>query len=118
MASTRRTKTTPAVSVPAPAVTGRGGASYSVLLEPYLTEKSSILAERGQYTFLVHLKAEKIQIARAITERYQVHPVRVWVLRTPGKHVRHGRTTGWRSGVKKAIVTLADGETMPFGVRT
>ncbi|MDO8463101.1 MAG: 50S ribosomal protein L23 [bacterium] len=91
---------------------------YPVLLEPYLTEKSSILAELGQYTFLVHGKSEKVQIARAIADRYHVHPVQVRIMRTTGKRVQHGRTTGWRSGVKKAVITLTAGETMPFGVRT
>ena len=88
-----------------------------MLLEPYLTEKSSRLAELGQYTFLVHPHAEKVQIARAVAAKYQVHPRRVAIVRTPGKLVRYGKTQGRRSDVKKAIITLTKGERIPFGVK-
>jgi len=90
----------------------------SVLVRPHLTEKSSVLAERRQYTFLVTPDAEKISIARDVAARYGVHPVRVHIIRLPGKHVRYGKIAGQRSGVKKAIVTLKEGEKLPFGVKT
>jgi large subunit ribosomal protein L23 len=89
-----------------------------VLVRPHLTEKSSILAERGQYTFIVLPSAEKVAIARAVATRYGVHPVRVAIVHLPGKSVRYGKTVGRRSGVKKAIVTLKNGEKIPFGVKT
>ena len=94
------------------------GADRDVLVAPYLTEKSSVLAEMHQYTFLVRFDAEKTTVARAIAQRFGVHPTRVRIVRTHGKIVRSGRTVGHRSGIKKAIVTLRDGETIPFGVRT
>lgn len=93
-------------------------AERGVLIAPYLTEHASVLADRGQYTFLVHRGAEKTAIARAITARYGVHPVRVATIRVRGKVVRTGRTTGRRSDRKKAIVTLRAGEKIPFGVKT
>ena len=92
--------------------------THGVLIEPYLTEKSSTLAERGTYTFLVAPDAEKVQIARAIAERYGVHPVHVRIIRMSGKHVRFGRTDGWRSARKKALITLQSGESIPFGARS
>jgi len=96
----------------------RTGASARVLIAPYLTEKTSALAERHQYTFLVTDHAEKRSIARAVAERYRVRPIRVAIVRISGKTVRYGRTTGRRSGVKKAIVTLPADQHIPFGVKT
>lgn len=89
-----------------------------VLVRPHLTEKSSVLAEAGQYTFLVTPDAEKISIARAVAARYAVHPIAVHIINLPGKRVRYGKTSGQRSGIKKAIVTLKAGEKIPFGVKT
>lgn|GEM_PF-220779 len=96
----------------------RRGDGEFVLVRAHLTEKSSVLAERGQYTFVVASGAEKVAIARAVAARYGVHPVRVAIVRLPGKRVRYGKTAGRRSGVKKAIVTLKSGETIPFGVKS
>lgn len=89
-----------------------------ILLTPHLTEKSSALAERRQYTFLVPLHAEKGSVAAAVAERYGVRPVRVAIVRTIGKTVRYGRSVGRRSATKKAIVTLPEGKSIPFGVKT
>ena len=91
---------------------------HAVLIRPHLTEKSSVLAERGRYTFLVSADAEKTSIARAVAERYGVHPTRVGIVHLPGKEVRYGKTVGRRSVIRKAIVTLRSGETIPFGVKT
>jgi large subunit ribosomal protein L23 len=92
--------------------------THGVLLEPYLTEKSSTLAEGGTYTFLVARGTEKIQIARAIHERYGVAPAHVRIVNLPGKHVRFGKTSGWRAGRRKALIRLKAGDAIPFGVRT
>ncbi|MBI4433237.1 50S ribosomal protein L23 [Candidatus Uhrbacteria bacterium] len=104
-------------AAPAPA-TDRPRRAVGVLLAPHLTEKSSVLAERGQYTFLVSRDAEKVTIARAVAERYGVHPVRVAIVHLPGKVVRSGKTSGVRSSIRKAIVTLRAGEKIPFGVKS
>ncbi|MDO8622350.1 MAG: 50S ribosomal protein L23 [bacterium] len=96
----------------------RKSTGHAVLIRPHLTEKSSVLAERGRYTFLVTADAEKTSIARAVAERYGVHPTRVGIVHLPGKEVRYGRTVGRRSVVRKAIVTLRSGESIPFGVKS
>lgn len=90
----------------------------SVLIRPHLTEKSSVLAEQGRYTFLIAPDAEKVIVARAVAERYGVHPVRVAIVHLPGKSVRYGKAIGRRSPVRKAIITLRTGEKIPFGVKT
>ncbi|MFH1430559.1 MAG: 50S ribosomal protein L23 [Candidatus Uhrbacteria bacterium] len=108
------------IDKPKHGVEGRAasGAERDLLIEPYLTEKSSTLAELGQYTFLVRNDAEKVAIMRAIAQRYGVHPEQVRIIRTSGRAVRYGRSVGRRSGTKKAIVRLRAGETLPFGART
>src|SRR3989338_4309189 len=62
----------------------RRGVPSAILVRPHLTEKSSVLAERGQYTFVVASHAEKVSIARAVAARYGVHPTRVAIVRLPG----------------------------------
>ena len=88
-----------------------------IIIAPHLTEKASMLAERGQYTFLVARNAEKVAIARAIAAQYAVHPTHVNIVRIAGKRVRFGNREGQRADSKKAIVTLRKGEKIPFGVR-
>lgn len=89
----------------------------SVIVRPHLTEKTSRLAELGQYTFLVESGADKLSISREISARYKVHPRHVTIVRIPGKVVRYGKSTGRRSAIKKAIVSLRAGEKIPFGVK-
>ena len=93
-------------------------ASTTILVRPYLTEKSARLAELGQYTFEIAPHAEKVEIARAVAARYGVHPTHVTTVRLPGKTVRSGKTQGHRAGVRKAIVTVRKGEKIPFGVKS
>lgn len=99
-------------------VADRFDARQSVIVRPHLTEKSSRLAELGQYTFLVIRGADKLSVAREIAAKYRVHPRRVTIVRIPGKIVRYGKHVGRRSGIKKAIVALRTGEKIPFGVKT
>lgn len=91
---------------------------HAVLIRPHLTEKSSVLAERGRYTFLVTADAVKTSVAQAVAARYGVHPTSVAIVHLPGKEVRYGKTIGRRSVTRKAIVTLRSGESIPFGVKT
>lgn len=104
-------------AAPVPSTTVSTSTS-GILLRPYLTEKSSRLAELGQYTFLVARDAEKVSIARAVEKRYGVHSRKVTIVRLPGKTVRYGKTIGRRSAFKKAIIAVRAGEKIPFGVKT
>lgn len=115
--SAPRSTSVASTSLAAQATPPRRGAERSVLVRPHLTEKSSILAERGQYTFIVTPGAEKVSVARAVAARYGVHPIHVAMVRIPGKRVRYGKTEGRRSDIKKAIVMLRPGEKIPFGVK-
>ena len=82
-----------------------------VVVQPLLTEKSTILQEtRGVYCFRAHLRANKIEIARAIEKLFGVKVAEVRTARVGGKTKRVGRSLGKRPDWKKAWVKLAPGE--------
>lgn len=85
-----------------------------ILLRPLVTEKSTALMEQGKYVFKVAKAANKIQIAKAVAEIFNVKVVAVNTINMSGKVKRVGRNVGRRSDYKKAIVTLAPGETIQF----
>jgi large subunit ribosomal protein L23 len=68
------------------------------------------------YTLEVHPDANKIQIRQAVESIFGVHVVKVNTLNRQGKRKRNRRswTMGKRAGTKRALVTLADGETLPI----
>jgi large subunit ribosomal protein L23 len=83
----------------------------SLLKRPLLTERSTLLKEKyGQYCFEVDPKATKGDIKRAVQEAFKVKVSAVRTMKVPGKQRRMGRTTGFRSDWKKAIVTLEKGQ--------
>jgi large subunit ribosomal protein L23 len=88
--------------------------AYDVILAPLITEKLARLTEKGNVVvFKVHRDANKIQIRAAVQEIWKVKVERVRTLNNEGKLKRLGRFVGRRSDWKKAIVTLAEGQTIP-----
>ena len=85
-----------------------------ILLRPLVTEKSTALLEEGKYVFEVAKAANKVQIAQAVAEIFNVKVVVVNTINVTGKVKRVGRNVGRRRSYKKAIVTLAPGETIQF----
>ena len=94
-----------------------------ILIKPILTEKMAILQEReNKYAFLVKSNSNKIKVKMAIEKKFNVKVKKVGIINQSGKektmNVRSGgrtiRTTGHRSSVKKAIVTLFDGFKIDF----
>ena len=83
-----------------------------VIRRPLITEKNTMLMERGQYTFEVHPQSNKIQIKQAVQETFSVRVKAVNTLNVkPKKRSRLikrglGRISGTERGWKKAIVTL------------
>lgn len=89
---------------------------YDVIIEPLLTEKSERLKwEEGKYSFEVHMKANKIEIKRAVSEIYDVDVEKVNTMIMPAKFSGlPGRRRSIRDNVwKKAIVTVAPGQRIP-----
>jgi large subunit ribosomal protein L23 len=91
----------------------------SIILKPIITEKMTHMGEKlNRYGFLVDRKANKLQIRDAIKELYGVDAVEVNTMIYSGKNksrfTKGGVITGRTSAYKKAIVTLAKGETIDF----
>lgn len=87
----------------------------NIVIRPLLTEKGTQMGEDGnKVLFQVALKANKIEIRRAVEKIYgvKVNSVRTQVVR--GKIKALGRNVGKRPNWKKAIVTLEEGSTIDF----
>ncbi len=85
---------------------------YDVILAPVITEKATILSEQNKVVFRVAQDSTKDEIARAVEELFKVQVVKVNTLVTKGKTKRFRGRVGVRSDVKKAIVTLAEGQSI------
>lgn len=86
--------------------------SYLILVKPLVTEKASMLGLENKYAFAVAMKANKIEVAKAIEAIYGVKPVKVNILKIEGKKVRSRKNSGQRKDWKKAIVTLPAGKSI------
>ena len=85
---------------------------YDILLAPVITEKATMGSEHGQVTFKVALDATKPEIKDAVEAIFGVQVKAVNTLRLKGKTKRFRGYKGRRSDIKKAIVTLAEGQTV------
>lgn len=83
-----------------------------VILAPVLTEKSTYLREEGKYIFKVNPAASKIQIKEAVRRLFNVKVLDCNVINVNGKEKRLRSRPGKTAAYKKAIVKLADGETI------
>lgn len=85
-----------------------------IVIAPIVSEKSYALIESGAYTFHVSGDATKPQIRNAVQEIFGVKVVKVNTLNRQGKRKRNRKTFtyGKRPDVKRAIVTLAEGDTI------
>ncbi len=86
--------------------------AYKVLIEPWITEASTIAAELNKYIFKVSRRANKGQVAQAIKELYNVTVVSVRTINVGGKKRTRGRVEGTTTSFKKAIVTVKEGESI------
>lgn len=77
-----------------------------IILRPVITERSMAGHTSKKYTFKVHPSAGKIQIASAVEEIFGVKVEKVNTISVRGRFRRQGRTSGYTSKSKKAIVTL------------
>ena len=91
-------------------VKGSENIAFRVLTEPWITEEATRLMELNKYVFKVSDRADKAEVKKAIKEVYEVEAVKVNIINIPRKFRIQGRTRGWKSGFKKAIVTLKEGD--------
>jgi large subunit ribosomal protein L23 len=91
---------------------------HDVILAPVVSEKSYDLIENNNtYTFVVDTRTNKEEIKDAVESIFGVRVVRVNTMNRKGKMKRQGFTRGRRKNTKRALVTLADGNSIDlFGV--
>lgn len=91
---------------------------YDIVLRPVITETSTDAMALNKYTFEVARDANKVEIRHAVEEIFKVRVVKVNTLWRRGKTRRRGTAVGRTPDRKKAIVTLAPGDTIEvFGTR-
>ena len=83
-----------------------------VIIRPVVSEKSYAGLELNTYTFLVDPRANKTEIKEAVQAIWNVRVTSVNTLRRPGKVKRRGWTVGKRADQKRAIVKLAEGDSI------
>tara|TARA_B100000029_G_scaffold126412_1_gene120082 strand:+ start:1422 stop:1739 length:318 start_codon:yes stop_codon:yes gene_type:complete len=93
----------------------------SIIIQPILSEKSNLLGEiHNKYVFKVQKSANKLEIKEAIENKFNIKVKKVAIINVNGKlknttvrsNGRVLRTSGYRSGWKKAIVSLKEGFTL------
>ncbi len=92
---------------------------YDVIVRPIITEKSTMALESNTYLFMVNKTATKPRIKLAVEQIFGVEVRRVNTLTLKGKQKKFRGINGRRSDVKKAMVTVKQGQTIDFaaGVR-
>lgn len=90
-----------------------------IIKKPVITEKMTAISEKlNRYAFIVDVRANKLQIKQAVQDLYGVQVAAVNTMRYDGKlksrYTKAGVVAGKRDAFKKAIVTLAKGETIDF----
>jgi large subunit ribosomal protein L23 len=84
---------------------------FGVLLRPVISEKSTLEAERNNYTFAVARDSNKFQVKAAVEDEFMVTVLDVLIVNVKPKQKRRGRRTmGMVPGWKKAVVTIAPGD--------
>ncbi len=91
----------------------------NIIIKPVITEKMTTMGENlNRYGFIVHKKANKLQIKKAVEELYGVEVESVNTMNYSGKEksrfTKSGAITGKTNAFKKAIITVAEGETIDF----
>ena len=87
---------------------------YDIIFAPVITEKSVQMAENGKYAFKVDVRANKTEIKLAIESLFNVKVEKINTLNSHPKKKRVGKYAGMTNKYKKAIVTLAEGNTISF----
>ena len=85
---------------------------YDTILAPLITEKATLLSEQNKVVFRVAMDSTKDEIASAIEELFKVQVTKVNTLIQKGKTKRFRGRPGRRIDVKKAIITLKEGQSI------
>ncbi len=85
-----------------------------IIRKPLITEKATLNLENNQYTFEVAPKATKPEIKAAVEALFDVKVIGISTMNPPRKKKRLGRFVGYKPTYKRAVVTLAEGDTIPL----
>lgn len=85
---------------------------YEIVHRPLVTEKSVSERSLSRYHFEVEMQATKPAIREAVEKFFKVKVIDVKTMKVPGKKRRFGRHVGYKPSWKKAVVTLAEGQTI------
>ena len=85
---------------------------YDTILSPVITEKATLLSEQNKVVFRVAMDSTKDEIAAAVEELFKVKVTKVNTMIVLGKIKRFRGILGKRNDYKKAIVTLAEGQSI------
>ncbi|MCF8305980.1 MAG: 50S ribosomal protein L23 [Ignavibacteriales bacterium] len=90
---------------------------HNILVKPLITEKMTALTEKAKhYGFIVDFRANKIQIAKAVKDKFNVEVLSVNTIKMKGKtktqFTRKGKFAGRTPQYKKAFIRLKDGQTI------
>ena len=88
--------------------------NYDIIFAPVITEKSASMESEGKYVFKVDVRANKTQIKQAIEDAFNVRVIDIRTINVHPKDRRVGKYTGKTNRYKKAIVKLAEGNTISF----
>ena len=89
--------------------------NFDIIYAPIITEKSAMMANENKYAFKVSPKANKTEIKQAIEKIFNVKVVEISTINEKPKKKRVGRYSGLSNRSKKAIVKLAEGQTIDIG---
>lgn len=87
---------------------------HDIIIRPVISEKSYSLIDQNKYTFIVDPRAAKTEIRQAVEQVFNVRVTAVNTVKVPSKPKRQGWSRGRTPERKKAIVTLAVGDTIEF----
>ena len=87
---------------------------FDIIYAPIITEKTAMMANENKYAFKVDSRANKTEIKQAIESIFNVKVVSINTLNSHPKKRRVGKYTGMTNKYKKAIVKLAEGNSINF----
>ena len=87
---------------------------FDIIYAPIITEKSAMMANENKYAFKVDPRANKTEIKQAIESIFKVRVVSINTSNSHPKKKRVGKYTGYTDKYKKAIVKLAEGNSINF----
>ncbi|MFH1401705.1 MAG: 50S ribosomal protein L23 [Parcubacteria group bacterium] len=88
----------------------KAGLAWNILKKAHITEKATDSAVKNKYIFNVYPETNKNQIKKSVEDIYGVNVMSVNIIKTHPKKRKLGKSQGWKSGFKKAIVTIKSGQ--------